>query len=262
MNQLQIIELNGQRVLTTQQIAEGYGAKPRTIVDNFNNNKSRFEEGKHFVLLEGEYLREFKRKNENFGFAQNMNKLYLWTEKGALLHAKSLGTDKAWDMYDVLVDTYFKVQKMGQQLSQPDMSNLSPELQMFNQMFQAVANQEQKLVEVNDKVDNISNIVALNVTDWRKESQKIIRAIGYKIGGGTAYQEISKEIYAEVDRRAGSSLKTRLTNMRRVMAEEGVSKSKRSGLNYLDVIDKDKRLKEIYIAVVKDFAIKYQVEVA
>lgn len=155
-----------------------------------------------------------------------------------------------------------KEYKQRQQLPQPDMSNLSPELQMFNKMFQAVANQEQKLVEVNDKVDNISNIVALNVTDWRKESQKIIRAIGYKIGGGTAYQEISKEIYAEVDRRAGSSLKTRLTNMRRVMAEEGVSKSKRSGLNYLDVIDKDKRLKEIYIAVVKDFAIKYQVEVA
>ncbi|MFK4956679.1 ORF6N domain-containing protein [Lactococcus garvieae] len=115
MNQLQITELNGQRVLTTQQIAEGYGTKPRTIVDNFNNNKPRFEEGKHFILLEGEYLREFKRKNEIFGFAQNMNKLYLWTEKGALLHAKSLGTDQAWDMYDVLVDTYFKVKKIEQQ---------------------------------------------------------------------------------------------------------------------------------------------------
>nr|WP_019292877.1 hypothetical protein [Lactococcus petauri] len=39
------------------------------------------------------------------------NQLYLWTEKGALLHAKSLGTDEAWDMYDILVDTYFKVQE-------------------------------------------------------------------------------------------------------------------------------------------------------
>ena len=111
MNELQITELNGQRVLTTQQIAEGYGARTRTIVDNFNNNRNRFEEGKHFILLEGEYLRVFKRENENFGFAQNINKLYLWTEKGALLHAKSLGTDEAWDMYDILVDTYFKVQE-------------------------------------------------------------------------------------------------------------------------------------------------------
>ena len=36
--------------------------------------------------------------------------LYLWTEKGALLHAKSLNTDKAWEVYDYLVDFYFRAQ--------------------------------------------------------------------------------------------------------------------------------------------------------
>lgn len=35
------------------------------------------------------------------------NKLYLCTEKGALLHAKSLNTDRAWEVYDYLVDFYF-----------------------------------------------------------------------------------------------------------------------------------------------------------
>lgn len=43
------------------------------------------------------------------------------------------------------------------------------------------------------------------------------------------------------------------------MAEEGASKSKRDKTNKLDVIEMDKRLKEIYLAVVKDFAIKYGV---
>ncbi|MDE5620138.1 MAG: hypothetical protein K2O29_09960 [Ruminococcus sp.] len=38
--------------------------------------------------------------------------LYLWTESGALLHAKSLNTDKAWVVYEFLVDTYFRVQKI------------------------------------------------------------------------------------------------------------------------------------------------------
>ena len=37
--------------------------------------------------------------------------LYLWTEKGALLHAKSLNTDKAWEVYDYLVDFYFRVKE-------------------------------------------------------------------------------------------------------------------------------------------------------
>ncbi|MEJ4192836.1 phage antirepressor Ant, partial [Enterococcus faecium] len=74
-----------------------------------------------------------------------------------------------------------------------------------------------------------------------------------------AYQEIQTAIYEEVDRRAGSSLKTRLTNLRNRMAGEGVSKSKRDKTNKLDVIESDKRLKEIYLSVVKDFAIKYGV---
>ena len=78
-------------------------------------------------------------------------------------------------------------------------------------------------------------------------------------GGFHAYQEIQSDIYEEVDRRAGSSLKIRLTNLRNRMAGEGVSKSKRDKTNKLDVIDSDKRLKEIYLAVVKEFAIKYGV---
>jgi 6-phosphogluconate dehydrogenase (decarboxylating) len=40
--------------------------------------------------------------------------LYLWTEKGALLHAKSLNTDKAWEVYDYLVDFYFRVKEQSQ----------------------------------------------------------------------------------------------------------------------------------------------------
>lgn len=37
--------------------------------------------------------------------------IYLWTEKGALLHAKSLNTDKAWEVYDYLVDFYFRTKE-------------------------------------------------------------------------------------------------------------------------------------------------------
>lgn len=40
--------------------------------------------------------------------------LYLWTEKGALLHAKSLNTDKAWEVYDYLVDYYFRVKEKSE----------------------------------------------------------------------------------------------------------------------------------------------------
>ncbi len=107
MERLQVIEKNGERVLLTSRLAESYGTTAKVITDNFSNNKGRYIEGKHFYCLEGDELREFKSKTENFGVAKNINKLYLWTEKGALLHAKSLGTDKAWEVYDYLVESYF-----------------------------------------------------------------------------------------------------------------------------------------------------------
>jgi hypothetical protein len=34
--------------------------------------------------------------------------LYLWTEKGCFNHVKSLGTEEAWEAYQLLVDTYFR----------------------------------------------------------------------------------------------------------------------------------------------------------
>lgn len=53
MNELQITEYKNIRVLTTQQIAEAYGTDTRVISNNFNRNKDRYVEGKHYICLEG-----------------------------------------------------------------------------------------------------------------------------------------------------------------------------------------------------------------
>ncbi|EPH61123.1 toxin-antitoxin system, toxin component, Bro family [Enterococcus faecium 13.SD.W.09] len=140
-----------------------------------------------------------------------------------------------------------------------DTSKLSPELQMFNGLFQAMAKQELETKRIETKVDNISEIVALGSTDWRKDARSLINQMAKTQGGYGAYQEIQSEIYRELDRRAGSSLKIRLTNLQNRMAGEGVPKSKIKKTNKLDVIGSDKRLLEIYLAIVKEYAIKYGV---
>ena len=58
-----------------------------------------------------ENLRLVKANRQNDELPSNANKLYLWTEKGALLHAKSLGTDEAWDAYELLDYEYYKTTK-------------------------------------------------------------------------------------------------------------------------------------------------------
>ena len=108
----QVIEVKGIRVLTTHQIAESYEVKKIQISQNFKNNRQRFVEGKHYISLSGDDLRTFKNQLEKIEVVKSRTShLYLWTEKGALLHAKSLNTDKAWQVYDYLVDFYFRVKE-------------------------------------------------------------------------------------------------------------------------------------------------------
>lgn len=105
------VEVKGMKVLTTRQIAEAYGVSKDKIIYNFNYNKDRYVLGKHYIEVFGEELRRLKRTCEIQSSFKYAKSLYLWTEKGALLHAKSLNTDKAWQVYDYLVDFYFRTKE-------------------------------------------------------------------------------------------------------------------------------------------------------
>ena len=107
----QTIEIKGSKVLTTKQIAEAYGVTKEKIIYNFNYNKDKYILGKHYIEVFGEELRRLKRTCEIQSSFKYAKSLYLWTEKGALLHAKSLNTDKAWQVYDYLVDFYFRTKE-------------------------------------------------------------------------------------------------------------------------------------------------------
>ena len=65
MQNLQVIEIEGQRVLTTRQLAEAYRATTDAIKINFNANKQRYTLGKHYIALTGDYLRQFKNEVRN-----------------------------------------------------------------------------------------------------------------------------------------------------------------------------------------------------
>lgn len=70
MNDLTTIVKEGQRVLTTQQLAEVYETDINNIQANFKRNKERFIEGKHYFKLEGEELKEFKNAPTNSQLVQ------------------------------------------------------------------------------------------------------------------------------------------------------------------------------------------------
>lgn len=256
MDDLKVIEHHGIRVLTTQQLAEAYGTDTDNIKKNFNRNRDRYIEGKHYICLKGEELRYFKAKGQ-IVTSPNINVLYLWTEKGTFLHAKSLNTDTAWEVYDRLVESYFKK-------AQPslDRSTLSPELQMFLKMGEAMAKQEieQKRlagqIEAHEKaIDGIKEAVMPVTDNWREEMQKKFNRIQHN--SGIDFRSLWAEMYTELDRRAGADIGTRLRNRKERMKNEGYTKTAVNNLNKMDIIESDKKLREIFSKIMAEYEIKY-----
>ena len=188
------------------------------------------------------------------------NREYQVTKKGCELIAHKTEREKG------VIFTVKYMERFAEMEQTILAANLSPELQMFNSIFQSVAKQElamkemsQTIENTNNRIDSIKEVISLDVTSWRDETGKIIRKISNELGGGNAFRDVRMESYDLLNKRMGVSIETRLTNKRRRMADEGVSKSKRDNLSLLDVIAEDKKLIEGYLAIVKEMAIKYGV---
>lgn len=159
------------------------------------------------------------------------------------------------------------IRKHGSYSVQSQFADLSPQLQVLIQMEtrqkQIEARQAEQataLAGLEQKLQNTCEVIALDKTAWRKDSEhlinKIARATGEGYGG---IRLVYEEIYRSIESRADVSLNTRLTNKRNRMAGEGVCKSKRDKLIRVDIIAEDKKLIEIYVAIVKELAVKYGV---
>lgn len=122
------------------------------------------------------------------------------------------------------------------------------------------AEQATALAGLEQKLQNTCEVIALDKTAWRKGSEHLINKIARVTGEGYGgIRLVYEEIYRSIESRAGVSLNTRLPNKRNRMAGEGVCKSKWDKLTRIDIIAEDKKLIEIYVAIVKELAVKYGV---
>ena len=132
--------------------------------------------------MEGEELKDFKT-NHQFDESSRINKLYLWTEKGAFLHAKSLNTDTAWEVYDRLVDNYFNKKKP---MSPVEMMRI--QLGMIDDHEGRIADLEQNMTIDYGQQMSLGDIV----------NRVVIDALGGK--DSNAYHEIGRKVFAECNR--------------------------------------------------------------
>lgn len=248
---ISVKEYKGQRVVTFKDIDTVHGRPDGTARRNFNTNKRRFIEGEDYFIVSSDEIRTsllFPISDNDF-----MRKILL-TEQGYLMLVKSFTDDLAWKVQRQLVNSYFRVRQVS--------TDLSPQMQMLYGMLDQMAQAERQAKEAkelaskaNESVENIKEAVKPIFDDWREEINRKFNRI--QKNADKQFSILRGEMYEVLEHRAGCDLSTRLRNKKQRMADNGCTKTQINNVNKMDVIEEDKRLREIFSKVVSEYEIKY-----
>lgn len=133
---------------------------------------------------------------------------------------------------------------------------LSPQLQLMQGLLDQMAEQEHRLLNVEATVSNVKEVLTAPIGDWREEINQKIRSIAN--ASGIDYRALYVEMYEELEKRAGCDLSRLSSNKRSRLEELGKTKTYiEKECSKIAVIADNKRLKEIFTSIVKEFLIKY-----
>lgn len=244
-NLINIRDDNGTLVVDSREVAKNFEKRHDHVLNSIEN-----------IITENPGLIEvyFFRGHYKSGTGKSY-KRYLMTRDGFTLLAMGFTGKKALEWKLKYIEAFNAMEETIKNNVLP--SDLSPQLQLLINMELKQKQLETAIADTKEEIKGIREVVALNPTQWRKDTADLINKLARKMGGYEHIKALREESYKLLDQRFGVDLQTRLTNKRRRMADEGVCKSKRNKLNHLDVIADDKKLIEGYISIIKEMAIKY-----
>ena len=163
-----------------------------------------------------------------------------------------------------------------------DRTKLSPQLQLMNLLVENMNKQEleqkrqaEALQRLEDKTNKQTEALQ-TVKDTFSKSEteeetvqwvnhcinKIAESPNFVYSFGNRYAAAKNESYNRLSTKAGCRLDQKLRNSIARAEERGYTRAQINTINKLSVIMADKRLKQIYIGVIKEMMIAYCVEIA
>lgn len=264
-NELHLQTENGQVVVSSRVVAERFGKEHNKVVRVIENK------------IESLTRQNCRVKNlfieSTYNHNGNEYKEYLLTRDGFTFTVMGFTGAEA-DMWKLKYIEAFNKMEQALKEQQTLPKDLSPQLQFMINMELEQKKMQQQLNQVNHhaleakataeqaskQMEIVKDAMLLDHDSWRKDCNNIINKVAKERGGTReAYREVRDEVYYIVQQRAGANLKQRVINKQDRMRREGIAKSTIDKVCQIDVIAEDKRLKEIYIAVVKEMAVKYGV---
>lgn len=166
---LMVIEHGDVRVLTSAQLGESLETNSKVINKNFKRNQDQFQEGLHYFQLTGDALKTFKAErpdDANLKFASSLN---LWTEKGAWLHSSFLKGNRAKEVFNGLVEGYYRILEASQQ----------PVMQQGQDSPLAITLEDYQLLE--SRVTTLEEMLKQQVTLHASEQIRLRSAVGERV---------------------------------------------------------------------------------
>jgi len=250
-------EYRGQKVVTFKDIDLVHERPEGTARHRFAENRERFVVERDYFVVNPQTLEntELDGKRPIGIEAVSPRGTAFLTERGYLMLVKSFTDDLAWEVQGQLVDGYFRVKEVA--------VSLSPELQLFKTLFDAMATQEIETKQAKElsekaltKVENIKEAIIATYDNWREEINSQVRRISQN--SGTSYQGLFTDMYVSLENRSHCDLDSRVRNKKARLIESGATKTTiKEETTKIAIIEGEPRLREIFTQIVKEYAVKY-----
>lgn len=201
----------GKKAMLVKDIAEIHGRPVFKVNELINRNIKRFKDSIDVIDLKENNFAIFL-KDSGFNQAQiNASKnIYLLSERGYSKLLKILEDDKAWEVYEELVDNYFNMRSEQKRLPNTREAIQQLLLQGVEEVNQRVDIMEERLsnVEENAKLDTGDyNVISKRV---KKRVYEVARAYGLNVKQSKLLSPLFKDINGGIKRIANVDARTQL----------------------------------------------------
>lgn len=146
------------------------------------------------------------------------------------------------------------IRKTGGYLA--DMS-LSPTLRWMIEAEQKFNAQQAEITAVGDKVNAIQEAFTVEFDDWRDDVRSMVGKIAMaECGDYSGIESVYQRAYDALEYRAGVCLTARVRNKKNRLLETGATKTTIKAVSVLDIINDDKKLREIFTAILREMLAK------
>lgn len=267
-----------EQMLNSREVAEMVGKRHDHLIRDIKKYIEEMAapnlgEGEKFKIEPSDFFRESTYKDIN-----NQNRpCYDVTKKGCEFIAHKLTGIKGTEFTAKYINRFHD---MENQLMNPlegisaGLQDLSPQLQFLINMELKQKEMDKELCALKNQASKQNEAIqtvkdAMASSDMEQDFSKWVIASIKKIAESKSfeddkyrYQSVWSESYKRLTNKAGCNLELQLKNAKARALKNGATKAQVKNISKLSIISGDKKLKELYIASIKEMMVAYCVEVA